>query len=200
MIEKNAVTTIAINSLIASRWSGRAFDPDAGVSEEHMMTILEAARWAPSCFGDEPWRYIVCNKQSDLQGWQNALDCLVEGNQQWAQHVPVLILVLADTLFSSNGNENRWGEYDTGAASISMCLQAKELGLMTHQMGGIIADKAKEIFSVPERFTAMAMMSIGYQLDKDSIPENMLERELVERKRKPFNELFFAGTWGQSFS
>ena len=164
------------------------------------MSIVEAARWAPSCFGDEPWRYIVCHKSAYIAAWQNALDCLVEGNKQWAQHAPVLIMVFANTIFSSNDNDNRWGQYDTGASSMSMCLQATELGLMAHQMGGILIEKIMESFAVPDQFIPMAIMTVGYQLAKEDIPEDILERELTERQRKPLTDLFYSGSWGNSFS
>ena len=200
MIKKQAETQDTINILIASRWSGRAYDPERGVTRKQLVSLLEAARWAPSCFGDEPWRYIVCNRQIDDDSWQIALTCLVDGNQRWAQNAPVLILVFADSTFFNNDKENRWGQYDTGAASMSICLQATELGLMVHQMGGILAEKIMQSFDVPARFTPMSVMAIGYQLAKKDIPEEMLERELSERKRKPFNDLFFSGKWGGAFS
>ena len=200
MIEKKADTQVAINSLIASRWSGRAYDPQRELTQEQILTLLEAARWAPSCYGDEPWRFIICNRQTDKQAWENAFQCLSEGNRQWAQHAPVLILVLANTAFSHNDKENRWAAYDTGAASVCLCLQATELGLMVHQMGGFDADEAQRTFVVPARFAAMSMMAVGYQLARERIPEDMLERELAERKRRPFSELFFAGRWGETIS
>jgi len=83
---------------------------------------------------------------------------------------------------------------------MSICLQATELGLMVHQMGGILAEKIMQSFDVPARFTPMSVMATGYQLAKKDIPEEMLERELSERKRKPFNDLFFFGKWGGAFS
>ena len=185
---------------MTSRWSGRAYDSKRDVSNQQLLSIVEAARWAPSCFGDEPWRYIFCHKSAYIAAWQNALDCLVEGNKQWAQHAPVLIMVFANTIFSSNDNDNRWGQYDTGASSMSMCLQATELGLMAHQMGGILIEKIMESFAVPSQFTPMAMMTVGYQLAKEDIPEDILERELTERQRKPLTDHFYSGSWGNSFS
>ncbi len=200
LIKKTIDSQFPINSLIGSRWSGRAYNRDREVTEEQILQILEAARWAPSCHGEEPWRYMVCNSHKDSDAWERALNCLTEGNQSWARNTPVLILVLANKTFSHNGEENRWAEYDTGAASMNICLQATELGLMVHQMGGMYADKVTESFSIPETFRPMAIMAVGYQLSEDCIPENMLERELSERKRKPFDDLFFSGQWGNTFS
>ncbi len=200
MIDKKAETQVRINPLITSRWSGRAYDPQREIKREQLLAMLEAARWAPSCFGDEPWRYIVCHSPDDRQAWQNLLDCLSEGNQQWARQAPMLILVMADTLFSHDEKKNPWADYDTGAASISLCLQATALGLMTHQMGGFDTDRARQAFAVPQRYRPMSVIAVGYQLAKERISDDMLERELSERRRRPLDERFYAGRWGEKIS
>ena len=92
MIEKPAVTDQKIDTIIAERWSGRAFDATVPVSDENILSLCEAARWAPSCYGDQPWRFIVWNKHTDEAGWQHALECLSPGNQEWAKNAPVLVL------------------------------------------------------------------------------------------------------------
>lgn len=199
MIEKKAITQKPIHELIANRWSGRAFAPDHDISQEQLISLLEAARWAPSCYGDQPWRFIICKKSINEEAWNNAFSCLSEGNQSWASEAPVLILVSADSMLTKNNMPNRWGQYDAGAASMSLCLQATDLGLMVHQMGGFDAEKARKIFAIPDQFTPMAMMAIGYQLPLDSIPEDKKERELSERQRRPLAENFFEGNWGNAF-
>src|SRR5690554_1449506 len=136
MIDKRAKTSVPINDLIARRWSGRAYNPDKAVTRTQIQILVEAARWAPSCYGDQPWRYIVCDKNSNEPAWKNAFSCLSAGNQGWAVNAPVLILAIADSILSKNGKPNRWGQYDTGAATMSLSIQATELGLMIHQMGG----------------------------------------------------------------
>lgn len=197
MFDKKADTQVPINDLIARRWSGRAYDPKRRVEQKDILALIEAARWAPSCFGDQPWRYIICDKNINRPAWDNAFSCLAEGNQSWARDAPVLILASADSILSRNGNPNRWGQYDTGAASMGLCIQATELGLMVHQMGGFNADKARELFSIPEQYTPMAMMAIGYQLPLNEITEEVKERELTGRSRKPLSEHFFNGSWGK---
>lgn len=199
MIDKKAATQIPIHDLIASRWSGRAFAPDQDISQEHLISLFEAARWAPSCYGDQPWRFIICKKSRDEDAWNNAFSCLSEGNQSWAGYAPVLVLVSADSMLTRNNMPNRWGQYDTGAASMSLCLQATHLGLMVHQMGGFNADRARKVFAIPEQFTPMAIMAIGYQLSLESIPVDMKERELSERHRRPLTENIFEGNWGNAF-
>ena len=200
MFEKKAETAVSINDQLALRWSGRAYDPARRVDRIHILALLEAARWAPSCYGDQPWRYVVCNRDDNRDAWQRALDCLVPGNQSWARHAPILILVAADNLFQHNSEPNRWAQYDTGAASMSLCVQATGLGLMVHQMGGFDAQAATAAFGLPQHCTPMAMMAVGYQLAQDQIPDDLREREIAARKRRPIAECFFDAEWGRGFT
>lgn len=200
MFEKQASTQYPINSLLARRWSGRAYDPAREVTHEQIITLLEAARWAPSCFGDEPWRLIVCKRATNESAWQAVLECLTEKNRAWAKHAPLLVVISANSLFASNDKPNKWGRYDTGAAAMSICVQATEMGLMVHQMGGFDADKTRTAFAIPEQFTPIAMMAVGYQLPEDRIPDDIKEREYAERKRRPLGENFFDGEWGKPVS
>jgi nitroreductase len=195
---KPAITQVPINETIANRWSGRAYDASKQVSHEQIIALLEAARWAPSCFGDEPWRFIVWDKNADASAWQLGFECLVPGNQGWVKDSPMLMLVCADTLFGHNQTPNRWGQYDTGAAAENLCLQASHMGLMAHQMGGFNADKARELFVIPAQYTPMVMICVGYAADIAMVTGEALTREMAERKRKPLGELFFADSWGKS--
>ena len=197
IMEKLAITHVSIHELLAKRWSPRAFDPTKLVTQAKLLALFEAARWAPSCYGDQPWRYIVCNKDTNGAAWQAALKCLSEGNQSWAKNAPVLALAVSDSMFERNSNPNRWGQYDTGAASMSLCLQATAEGLIVHQMGGFDPDKARCAFSVPERYTPMAMMAIGYHADVNALSEVARERELRPRSRRPLTESFFDGRWNK---
>ncbi|MCH9049444.1 MAG: nitroreductase family protein, partial [Proteobacteria bacterium] len=129
--------------------------------------------------------------------WGKAYSCLAEGNQSWAVNAPVLILALANTIFGKNEKLNRWSQYDTGAASMSLCIQATTMGLMVHQMGGFSAEKAAELFSIPDQYISMAMMAVGYQLPEDKITQEVMERESSERQRNPLAEQFFDGELGK---
>jgi len=191
-----AITQTPIDETLANRWSGRAYDASKIVSQTQIVSLLEAARWAPSCFGDQPWRFIVWDKTSDANAWQQAFNCLVTGNQTWVKDSPVLLLVCADTLFGHNQKPNRWAQYDTGAAAENLCLQASSIGLLAHQMGGFDADKARDVFAVPMQYVPMAMVSVGYAADIATLEGEILARETAQRKRKPLNELFFKGKWG----
>lgn len=199
MFEKRAATQVPVEEIIALRWSGRAYDPNRPVEREKLVALLEAARWAPSCFGDEPWRYLIWERGADPDLWRRAFDCLSEGNQAWAGAAPVLMLSMADSIFVKNGKPNRWGQHDTGAASMSLCLQATALGLMVHQMGGFDADRIRAEFRIPDRYACMAAITIGYQLPEAAIPDDQREREYAPRSRKPLGESFFRGTWETPF-
>jgi len=194
-MQKPAITQAPIHDIIANRWSPRAYDANKAVSQTQIISLLEAARWAPSCFGDEPWRFIVWDKNQDAAAWEKAFDCIVPGNQTWAKDAPVLILICADTLFSHNQKPNRWANYDTGAAAVSLCLQATSMGLATHQMGGFDGDKTRAAFGIPEQIEMMSMLAVGYAADADTLSDELKERELAPRKRRPLGELFYDGVW-----
>ncbi len=196
MLEKPATTLVTIHDIIARRWSPRAYDPVRPVERTRLLALLEAARWAPSCYGDEPWRFVVCDRYHDEARWTVALGCLAPGNQTWAQNAPVLALAVSDSAFSHNDKPNRWGGYDTGAASISLALQAAAEGMIVHQMGGFDPDQARKVFAIPERFTPMAMIAIGYQAELGTLSEEVRQRELQPRQRRPLEDSFFDGRWG----
>lgn len=196
MQQKTAVTSVDIHELIANRWSPRALDPNKPVSHDDLLALLEAARWASSCFNDQPWRFIVCDKNSDLESWATALDTLAEKNRLWAKNAPVLILAVAMANFTHNGSPNRWAIYDTGAASANLSLQAQALGLVLHQMGGFDADKARTVFELPTDSTPMAMLAVGYQAEADILDEVFQAAETAERSRASLAERFYAGKWG----
>ncbi len=197
ILEKKAQTAFAIHDLIALRWSPLAFDKNKQVSHEQLHSLLEAARWAPSCYGDEPWCYLVWDKNRDAAGWQKAFECLADGNKTWVKNAPVLMASVAGSLFAHNSKPNRWAQHDTGASSMSLVLQAVALGLVSHQMGGFDADKLRQIFGIPEGYTPMAMIAIGYQAEADILEGAIKEREGAPRARRPLREKFFEGSWGQ---
>lgn len=197
MSQTRGNATAEIHELIARRWSPRAFDGARPVERNKLLACLEAARWAPSCFGDEPWRFIVCDKTEDATGWQKLFDCLTPKNRMWAGQAPVLLLSCAGYNFRTNGNPNRWAQYDTGAAAVSLCLQATALGLASHQMGGFDADKARTSFNIPDDYQPMAAMALGYQAGIDGLDSAFHGLELGDRQRQPLGSCFFGGDWNQ---
>ncbi|HIC45733.1 MAG TPA: nitroreductase [Methylophaga aminisulfidivorans] len=195
MIQKPADTAQPIEKVMAERWSGRAYDPTVMVTSEEITALCEAARWSPSCFGDEPWRYLVCDKNTDESAWKKVLSALVPGNQEWAKNAPVLIVTASVPNFSQNDKPNRWSGYDTGAASISLCLQATAMGLMSHQMGGFDDKVLRESFNIPADIHIWSVIAIGHQAALDNLTEEQLERELSPRKRRPVEQAFFMNKW-----
>ena len=191
-----ARTARPVHDLIARRWSPRAIDQRRPVSRDHLVSLLEAARWAPSCFGDEPWRFIAWDRFADEAAWQRAFDCLSEGNRAWVRRAPVLVASVAGSVFRRNGKPNRWAQYDTGAAAENLCLQATALGLAAHQMGGFDAARLAAGFGIPDAFTPMAMIAVGHPGDPADLPEDRRASELAGRSRRPFGETCFDGTWG----
>jgi len=197
MQDRLAQTSKPIHDLLARRWSPRAFDPNRPVSRDQLKVLLEAGRWAPSCNGDEPWRYLIWDKGRDPAGWQKAYDCLSENNKKWVKNVPLLMLSCAGSNFEATGKPNRWTQHDTGAASVSMALQAVAMGLVVHQMGGWDVEKARAAFAIPADYTPMAMIAVGYQATPDILDEETKAKELRPRARKSIAERFFEGGWGK---
>ncbi len=200
MLRKPAQTSRPIHDLLARRWSTRAFDAAKPVTREQLTTLIEAGRWAPSCNGDEPWRYLVWDRARDPEGFQKAFDCLSDNNKKWVKNVPLLMLSCAGSNFAATGKPNRWTQHDTGAASLSIALQADALGLAVHQMGGYDAEKARAAFGIPAEYMPMAMVAVGYQAASDVLDEETKKKELTPRARKPLAERFFEGGWGKGFA
>ncbi|MCX6645563.1 MAG: nitroreductase family protein [bacterium] len=196
MNQKPAITSVPINEIIANRWSGRAYDTEQPVEKEQLMALLEAARWAPSCFGDQPYRYLVWFRDDENSRWEDAFKCIAPVNQEWVKNAPVLIAAIAYSKFKRNGNPNMWGQYDTGAASENLCLQAVSMGMMAHQMGGFSADALIEAFSIPGDFTPMAMIAVGWPAPADTLEGLLHDREIMERVRSPLSDNFFLNEWG----
>jgi nitroreductase len=197
MNDRLARTLAPIHELLAKRWSPRAFDIERSVSREQLSALLEAARWAPSCNGDEPWRYLIFDRKRDPEGWQKAFDCLSENNKKWVKNVPLLLLSCAGSIFEHSGKPNRYGPHDTGAASVCLALQGAAMGLAVHQMGGYDAQKARAAFGIPEGYTPMAMIAVGYQTSPDVLDEETKAKELRARSRKSLDSHFFEGGWGK---
>jgi len=200
MFSKPAQTAVPIATSLAQRWSGRAYDAERPVARDDLLGLFEAARWAPSCFGDQPWRFILGDRSRDQAQWQRLFDCLVPGNQAWAAAAPGMVAVLADSAMSRDASPNRWGGYDTGAAMMALSVEATVRGLMVHQMGGFDAAALRAAFAIPERYVPMSIATVGYQLPASHIPADLQEREHAERSRRPLETMVFDGQWGEAWS
>ena len=149
-----------IHDLIRRRWSPRAFDPDRLVEPAKLRSIFEAARWAPSSNNEQPWRFIVATKD-EPEEFGKVLACLVEKNQSWARHAPVLMIGATSLAFERNRQRNRHAFYDLGAAVAFLTMEATAQGLSLHQMAGFSPDKARETFSIPESAEAVVALALG---------------------------------------
>jgi nitroreductase len=156
------------------RWSPRAFSSKP-VEAETLASLFEAARWAPSCYNEQPWLFLYASKEPELSRFK---EILVEFNQSWNAPVPVLTFLVARKAFRRNDKPNAWAEFDCGAAWMSLALQAHSMGLATHARAGFDADKAYEVLGVPrETHTVVCAISIGYPGQREDLPEKMRERE-----------------------
>lgn len=180
---------------IRQRWSPRAFD-SRPVEREKLITILEAARWAASANNHQPWRFIIALRENEAE-FQAMLSVLSERNQEWAKHAPVLLLAVVSEL-RSDGSRNGHAEHDTGMAMAHIALQATELGLFSHMMGGFSVEKARETFAIPEGYRPLTAMALGYYGKLEQLNEQQQQREMAERQRKPLSELVFSGQFGQA--
>lgn len=194
-MKKEAETEAEISEIISNRWSCRSFDSKKAIEKKQIESICEAARWAPSCFGDEPWRFIVWDKNTNPIDYEKAFSCIGEWNQKWIKNCPIIIGVFADSLFRKEMKENRWAQYDTGSAAENLCLEAVNQGLMAHQIGGFDPIKIKEVFLIPDRFVPMSIIGVGYQAEANEIDEPYRSSELADRKRRPLGTCFFDGRW-----
>jgi nitroreductase len=196
MQQKLADTSVPIHELLARRWSPRAIDLAKPVARAQLSALLEAARWAPSCFNDQPWRYLVWDRFRDAASWQRAFQCLTPGNQAWVKNAPILLLATAGSAFGHDAKPNRWGPYDSGAASENLCLQAMALGLVAHQMGGFDVEAIRSGFAIPEAYACMAMIAVGHPGPIEVLNEEKQQSERAPRRRRALGESFFEAAWG----
>ncbi len=190
---KPADTTYPVHDLIRNRWSPRAFS-SRRVDPEVLARLLEAARWAASCFNEQPWRFVVATTdQPDLHA--RLAQCLVEANRVWAEKAPVLMLSVACLQFARNAKTNRHAGHDVGLAMGNLSAQATAEGLYLHQMAGFDVERARRELKIPNACEPMAMAAIGYLGDAADLPEGPREKEALPRNRKPLKELVFQGEW-----
>lgn len=195
-MEKPAPTDHPVHELIERRWSPRAFSSQP-VEPEILRSILEAARWAPSSYNDQPWHFLVARREEPEQ-FRRMLDCLSPGNQAWAKDAPVLMISVARTRFRRNGTPNRHALHDVGQAAAQLTLQAVDEGLFVHQMAGFDEAQAREVYGIPEDHEPVAAFALGPPGDPDDLPGDRRDAELADRSRRPLEDFVFSGEWGRS--
>jgi nitroreductase len=197
-LQKPAPVQHQVHELIHHRWSPRAFS-DKPIPHDVLRSLFEAARWAPSSNNEQPWAFLVTTAD-DKENHAKMLGTLVEFNQGWAKHAPVLGIAVSEMAFAKTGKPNRNAFYDTGAAMADLSLEATSRGLFVHQMAGFDPHKAIELFEIPSGWEPIAAFTIGYPGDPDSLPETLRQRELAPRERKPLETFVMGGHWGKAAS
>ena len=176
-----------LNSAIRNRRSTRAFS-DKVVTNEMIALLFEAARWAPSAMNEQPWNYFWVHRKN-RQKFDEVLNLLTGTNPDWAKNAQVIIVSVARKFYKYNNKPHRTALHDTGAANISIALQAAEMGLQVRQMGGFDREKAAAYFQLDtEKFELATFMAVGFPGEVEQLPEDLKIRELQPRTRKTINE------------
>jgi nitroreductase len=195
IITKIAKTGHPVNELIAKRWSARAFSTKP-VERSKLLSILEAARWAPSSKNEQPWRYIIFSIDNPVK-LMEAQSVLLESNS-YAKRAPILICAIARKNYSEGEKYNRLHFHDLGAANENMFLEAFNQGLIMHEMGGFDVQKAVEVFKIPEDYEIGIMIAIGYQDKHSVLPERFREKAYSPRVRRKLSEIAYVEEIGNS--
>jgi nitroreductase len=186
-----------ILDVIRQRWSPRAFDPETPVSRHDLRRVFEAARWAPSSANEQPWRFVVTDRQRSPEAFASLLAALAPRNQAWAALAPVLVLVAVRATFERNETQNALAFYDAGSAVAFLTLQATAIGLHTRQMQGFDPAIARDAVQVPAPFDPAVVMAIGYAGDPETLShEPQRAAELQPRQRRALAEFVFEDRWG----
>ncbi len=174
MQENKRQPAAEVDSLLLNRWSPRAFDGRL-LSDRQVYSLLEAARWSPSCYNEQPWQFACANTKTDIEMFSQAL---VSVNRQWAPKAGLLMFIIYRRDFAQTGKPNNWAYFDAGAAWMSIAVQAAEMGLYTHCMAGFKEKEAAELLGVNlETHGIAAAVAAGYIGEKSQLPENLAEME-----------------------
>ncbi|MDX1764853.1 MAG: nitroreductase family protein [bacterium] len=196
---KTAETAAPIHQLLANRWSPRAFS-DRPLEKEKLVSLMEAARWAPSCYNEQPWSFIVTTRE-EPGDYDRLLNCLVDANKRWARSAPVLVMSVAKLHFDHNNTANRYAFHDVGLAVATLIVQGAVLGIYVHQMAGFDRERARVDLGIPDSHKPVAAIALGYLGDGNRLPQDLREREQAPRERKELSDFVYGGVWenGASF-
>ncbi|HET6589219.1 MAG TPA: nitroreductase family protein [Candidatus Nitrosocosmicus sp.] len=193
-IENKRKTRYKINSIFIERWSPRAMTGES-ITNETLMSLFEAARWAPSSFNNQPWRFLFAKK--DTPNWNIFFNLLTEGNRVWAKNAAVLVVIISRKNFEYNKKPSITHQFDTGAAWENLALEASIKGIVAHGMQGFDYDKARKDLEIPSDFDVMAMIAIGIRGSPENLPLNLQEKEFPN-DRKELAEIVMEGRYSSS--
>lgn len=182
-----------IDDLFIERWSPRAMSGEE-ISEPELFSLFEAARWAPSSFNAQPWRFLYARKNT--KNWDLFYNLMGDFNQSWTKNAAALIVVVSRKNFEHNQKFSRTHSYDTGAAWMSFALQGNLNGLVVHGMAGFDYDKAKNDLKIPDDFEVQAMIAVGKPGKKEELPEKIQKME-KPNSRKDVSEFVMEGTFNE---
>lgn len=182
---------VPIQKLIKERWSPRAMS-GASLSKEELLPLFEAARWAPSSYNGQPWRFIYATHKTSH--WDVLFNLLVDTNKTWVKQASVLVLILSRKLFAHNGKPCRTHSFDTGAAWENLILEGYARGLVVHGMQGFDYDKARQDLCIPEHYNIEAMIAIGKKGPVEALSPALQEKE-HPKERIPLKELISEGVF-----
>lgn len=178
-----------IQPIFLNRWSPRSMTGEE-MSDEELMPLFEAARWAPSSYNNQPWRFIYAKRNTPE--WKTLFDLLVEANQNWTKNAAVLIVVISHNTFEHNNKPAKTHSFDTGSAWMNLALEASSRGYVAHGMEGFDFEKARKNLSVPQNYNVEAMVAIGKRAPKEKLPPELQKREMPS-ERKPLSEIIMKG-------
>ena len=181
----------SIDPIFINRWSPRAMSGE-DITQTELMSLFEAAHWAPSSFDGQPWRFIYAHRNTPE--WDTLFNLLVPANGIWAKNAAVLMVIVSRDTFEYNNKPARTHSFDTGSAWMSLALQASIMGLVAHGMEGFDYARARTDLQIPDGYTVEAMVAIGRQGDKDLLPPDLQKAE-TPSDRKPVVEVIFEGTF-----
>jgi nitroreductase len=190
-IEQSRKSTYPINPLILNRWSPRAMTGE-DLDNEEIMSLFEAARWAPSSYNNQPWRFIYAKRNTEH--WERLFNLLADGNKTWAKNSALLVVVISRKNFEHNEKPARTHQFDTGSAWENLALEAFSRGLVAHGMQGFDYNKARIDLEIPDGFEVMAMIAIGKKGLRESLPIELQVKEKLT-DRKPLKDIIMEGIY-----
>ncbi|MHC1706769.1 MAG: nitroreductase family protein [Bacteroidales bacterium] len=194
-MNKDALNIYPLHPLLKKRWSPRAYN-DREIELWKLQSVFEAARWSPSGANQQPWRFIVGFKGDET--FTAIFNTLDEYNQVWANNAPVMVLTIGRNVLNAKDVANVNYRYDLGQSVAHLSIQATELGLYVHQMGGFNTDAARTAFNIPDQYDPATVFVLGYMGEIGVLDEYNQKREVMPRERMAFDEFIFTGTFGKS--
>ena len=188
-VAKTRKSNHKINPIILNRWSPRSMSGEE-ITDEQLMALFEAARWAPSSYNNQPWRFIYAKRNT--KHWDAIFNLMGDFNKSWTKNAAALIVIVSKNTFDHDNKPSVTHSFDTGAAWENLALQAEDLGLVSHGMQGFDYGKAKNDLAIPEGYSVEALVAIGKKGRKEDLPKELQDKEMPSQ-RKPLKDIMMEG-------